>query len=176
MPSLLRRVGFVVESLHDHFDQEEEDPIWITECGRRDWVIFTGDKRIEKNVLNRQAVIEGKCKVFIFTDTNSYAEEWAAAVILGREKIQRLIRRNNGPLYVRIGMLADSHVNGPRFVGTGGPKPKESDAEQEAKQVESIQKPESASTLPLFDKISEVPAMADNQAEGTVDATIKEGN
>lgn len=115
LPALLKRVGFVVEAHCDTFDSEEPDPIWIAECGRRDWIILSGDKRLETNVQNRQAVIEGRCKVFIFSDTNSVAEEWAASVIVGRDKISNLIRKYDGPFYVRISKLAQSHVSDPRF-------------------------------------------------------------
>ena len=63
--------------------------------GKEGWVAISGDKRIEKNVVNRQAVIDAKCKVFLLTDTNSMSEEWAAAVILGRVKMATVIRKND---------------------------------------------------------------------------------
>jgi hypothetical protein len=97
--------------------------VWIAECGKQGWVILSGDKGLERNPINRHAVIEAACKVFIFTDTNSKAEEWAAAVIMARRKIAAIIDKNNGPFYVHIGKEAQSHLSEVRFVGSGGRKP-----------------------------------------------------
>jgi hypothetical protein len=72
---------------------------------------------------NRQAVIDAKCKVFFFNDTNSYPEEWASAVIVGRPKLLEIIDRNNGPFFVTIEKYARAHISSVRFVGSGGPKP-----------------------------------------------------
>lgn len=126
MPTLLKRVGFTVISLHDAgFAQETQDAVWIAECGRKGWAILSGDKGLQKNPINKAAIIEARCQVFLFTDTNSRAEEWAAAVIMGRRKIARLALRNIGPFYVHIGRESDSHVQDVRFVGTGRAKTSE---------------------------------------------------
>jgi len=126
----LGRVGIAVMSLHDPslgFDQETPDPVWIEECGRRGWAILSGDKGLEKNPINRAAVISAACKVFIFTDTNSKAEVWAAAVIMGRKKIARFVDKFDGPFFAHVGMESNDHIYEPRFHGTGGPKPKPAD-------------------------------------------------
>jgi hypothetical protein len=122
-PNLLRRVGLSLVALHEHgFAAETQDDVWIEECGKQGWVILSGDKGLEKNPINRAAIISAACKVFIFTDNNSKAEEWAAAVIMGRGQIGRIIEKNNGPFYVHIGRESYSHISPVRFVGTGGRK------------------------------------------------------
>jgi hypothetical protein len=79
------------------------------------WVAISGDKRLEKNIQNKKAVIDAKCKVFILSDSNSRAEEWAAAVIVGKEKIFDLVRKNEGPFFANIGRQSRSHVANLRF-------------------------------------------------------------
>jgi hypothetical protein len=96
--------------------------VWIAECGKQGWVILSGDKGLERNPINRAAVIAAACKVFIFTDNSSKAEEWAAAVIMARKQIARIIDKNDGPFYVHIGKESYSHLSPVRFVGTGGRK------------------------------------------------------
>jgi hypothetical protein len=110
-------------ALHEHgFAPETQDDVWIAECGKQGWVILSGDKGLERNPINRAAVTAAACKVFIFTDNSSKAEEWAAAVIMARRQIARIIDKNNGPFYVHIGKESHSHLSAVRFVGSGGRK------------------------------------------------------
>lgn len=104
------------------FKPETQDDVWIAECGKQGWAILSGDKGLEKNPVNRKAVIDAACKVFLFTDNNSKAEEWAAAIIMARKQIARIIEKNDGPFYVHIGRESHSHLSPVRFVGTGGRK------------------------------------------------------
>lgn len=122
---LLQSVGIKV-ILHDRwFHRETPDPEWIAKCGQEEWIVLSGDKSIETVPENRQAVIDAKCKVFFFKDTNSLPEEWAAAVIVGRIKLYEIIERNNGPFFVTIDKKCRGHVSSARFCGSGGPKPLE---------------------------------------------------
>jgi hypothetical protein len=119
MTTLLRRVGFEVVSIFERYPNSEheniKDPTWIALCGENDWVAISGDKRLEFNPENKHAVIESRCRVFILSDSNSYPEEWAAAVIVGNEKIQSVVRKNIGPFYAHIGKRANSHVSNAKF-------------------------------------------------------------
>ncbi len=119
MATLLRRVGMKVKTIHQVYPkrkhEEIKDPEWIARCGKEGWVAISGDKRIEKNVVNRQAVIDAKCKIFLLTDTNSMSEEWAAAVILGRVKMATVIRKNDCAFFSTISKQSDSHVSHARF-------------------------------------------------------------
>lgn len=58
-------------------------------------------------------------------ENNSKAEEWAAAIIVGRRKLTMIVDRNNGPFFVGIDKHASSHISPVRFAASGGPKPQE---------------------------------------------------
>ena len=127
-------VGLSVVLHQKWFIGEAPDPEWIAKCGQENWIILTGDKSIERVPENRQAVINYKCKVFFFDDSNSLPEEWAAAVIVGRVKVFDLIAKNNGPFFVTLSKYARGHVSTVRFVGSGGPKPVDTrDADEQVK-------------------------------------------
>jgi hypothetical protein len=129
--NLLARVGFSVV-LHSHyFPPEEKDTVWLAKCGKENWIVLSGDKAIERVPENRQAVIDAKCKVLFFNDSNSRGEEWAAAVIVGRARLLEIIERNNGPLFVTIEKYARSHISPVRYAGDGGPKPAEDTAKRQ---------------------------------------------
>jgi hypothetical protein len=127
MAAMLRRVGLKVRTIYQVYPknkhQNVKDPQWIARCGKEGWVAISGDKRIEKNVENKHAVIEAKCKLFLLTDTNSLPEEWASAVILGREKMSSVIRKNQGPFFATISKRSDTHVTNARFPIPREPEP-----------------------------------------------------
>jgi hypothetical protein len=114
-----------VEVHYNHFDPEVPDDEWIPKCVANGWVILTGDKAIETNPINARAIEDSAAKVFITADTNSKAEEWAAAIIVGRRKLARMVEYNNGAFCVDVDKYATNHVSPERYRGGGGPKPRE---------------------------------------------------
>lgn len=114
MTTILRGAGFVLHPIAEVYPNNAHkfinDPEWIKLCGENNWVVISGDKRLETVPENRQAVIDAKAKVFLLTDSNSFPEIWAAAVIVGRYKIQEIIDANPGPFFVNITKRADTHV------------------------------------------------------------------
>jgi hypothetical protein len=111
------------------FPPTMKDVEWIAECAKQNWTILSGDKSIEEVPAERQAVIDGKCKVFMFEDTNSTSEEWLAAILVGRQRIIHLVDNADGPFFVTIRKFGHSHFSLPRFIpGTGsGWKPERID-------------------------------------------------
>lgn len=119
MATLLRRVGFKVRSIYQCYPKSQhetvQDPTWIELCGKKGWVAISGDKRLERNIENVTAVIKHKVKIFILSDTNSRAEEWASAVIVGQEKIVNVVNKNDGPFFSTIQRQSRGHVSDARF-------------------------------------------------------------
>lgn len=103
MPDLLRRTGLRIVCHSDEFpDDMTPDPVWIERCALKGWVIVSGDKGIETDPINRQAVIDSKAKVFILDENNSRAVEWAAALIVGRRKMVAVAHENDGPFFASV--------------------------------------------------------------------------
>jgi hypothetical protein len=116
----LIELGFEVKACNRMFPATMLDVEWIAECAKHHWVILTGDKSIEEVPAERQAVIDGKCKVFMFEDTNSSAEDWVAALMVGRQRILHVVENSNGPLFITIRKFGHSHFSLPRFVPDTG--------------------------------------------------------
>ena len=121
---LLRELNVSVEVHKRYYLPEEPDPNWIADATARGWAIISGDKGIEYDGINRQAVEIAKAKVFLLTDTESRGPEWAAALVLARHKIIKIATENNGPFYCTVERGKDDHVGNPRFLTGGGPLPK----------------------------------------------------
>ena len=118
MINILRKAGFVFQTIFEVYPNNAHesvlDPEWIAKCGENNWIVITGDKRIETVPENREAVIDAKVKVFLLNDSNSKPEVWAAAIILGQYKMQDIIDGTAGPVFVTVGKRCDSHVQRPR--------------------------------------------------------------
>ncbi|MGB7190684.1 MAG: hypothetical protein WBD10_11140, partial [Acidobacteriaceae bacterium] len=118
MINILRKAGFVFQTIYEVYPNEEHkgvlDPDWIKKCGESNWIVVTGDKRIETVPENRQAVIDAKAKVFLLNDSNSKPEVWAAAILLGQYKMQDIIDATTGPFFATVGKRCDTHIQRPR--------------------------------------------------------------
>ena len=119
MVTLLRGVGFSVNPIKEVYpngkDQFIRDPEWIKLCGERNWIVISGDKRLETVPENRQAIIEANARVFLLMDSESLPEEWAAAVIVGHERMREILDANHGPFFVNISKRTGSHLARLRF-------------------------------------------------------------
>jgi hypothetical protein len=156
MVQFLRELGMCIEVHKDHFGQEEDDDIWIPICAQRGWTIVSGDQGLEKVALNVKAVTESGAKVFILTDSNSPGLVWAASIITGRHKMQRLVNDNEGPFFVTVGHGHDLHIGHPRFIGDGKPK------ERAAVSMETIAVPdETPKTVPDSEELKPMAALFD---------------
>jgi hypothetical protein len=103
MPELLRNAGLPIVCHSDEFtDDMTPDPVWIEHCSNKDWVILTGDKAIETDPINRQAVVDFKAKVFLLEENNSRAVEWASAIIVGRHRLVAVAHENEGPFFASV--------------------------------------------------------------------------
>lgn len=120
MASLLRKVHIPVKSIWQVYPKKKhediKDPEWIARCAREGWVAISGDKGLIKNVENRKALVDAKLRLFLLGDTHSLPEEWAAAVIVGRPKIESVTRKNPGPFYAKISRHSRSHVTHANFL------------------------------------------------------------
>jgi hypothetical protein len=121
---LLRDLDMSVEVHKRHYLPAAPDPEWIADATSKGWVIVSGDKGIELDGINRQAVSRSGAKVFLLADTESRGAEWAASLVVARHKMIRVASQNRGPFYCTVGKAADDHVKDLRFLDGGGPYPR----------------------------------------------------
>ena len=135
MGAALRRVGFKVKSIWTIYrkkaHENTDDPTWIRRCVKEGWIPISGDKKIEDDPVNRNAVIEAKAKVFMLTDSNSHPEEWSSAVVVGADRIRTLFENNQGPFFANVGKQASGHVSRFRVPTADVPKRKHHEQRKE---------------------------------------------
>lgn len=126
IPKLLRGVGLDVRDYsYLGLLADADDKDWIALCGKQDWVIISGDKNISRVPEERQAVIDSRCKVFMFDDSDiTRTEDWAASLLVARKRIIEWAQRTNGPYFALIKPCrVQGHIRQPEFIAAGGWKP-----------------------------------------------------
>lgn len=67
IPDALRDAGARIELHDDHFSQDAQDQVWLTEVGKRDWVVLTKDKHIRYRAVETNALMSAKVRAFVLT-------------------------------------------------------------------------------------------------------------
>jgi hypothetical protein len=98
------------------------DVDWIVECAKNEWVIISGDKQIARVPEERKAVVDGKCKVFMFDDGHeTRTEDWAAALLVARHRLLEIAETADGPFFVTIRPCrVHGHFSQPKFEPLSG--------------------------------------------------------
>lgn len=128
IPKLLRQVGLDVKQyVHLGLSADADDKDWIELCAKQELVIISGDKEISRVPEERQAVIDGCCKVFMLDDSDvTRTEDWAASLLVAREHIIETALRTNGPYFSVVKPCrVRGHIRPPEFIALGGWKPRE---------------------------------------------------
>jgi len=63
----MRAAGANVEHAGGAFPFGTPDDVWLTACGKRNWVVLTRDQRIRRRVLEREAITQSDAAVFALT-------------------------------------------------------------------------------------------------------------
>ncbi len=88
-----------VEIHDDHFPQDE---YWISEVGKREWVVLTKDDRIRYRPAALDAYRRYKVRVFVFGSGEMKAQEMADAFVKALPKISRFALKKAAPFFSRI--------------------------------------------------------------------------
>jgi hypothetical protein len=91
-----------VEIHDDHFRQDALDREWLSEVGKRGWIVLTKDDRIRYRPAELDAYHKNKVRVFIFGSGEIKAEEMAEAAVTAMPKVLRLVEKTPPPFFARI--------------------------------------------------------------------------
>lgn len=98
----LREAGARVEIHDHHFRQDCLDQEWLTEVGRRGWVVLTKDKRIADRRLERLAVASAEVRMFVLVAGNLTGQDMAAAYVKALPSMQRFARTHQPPVIAKV--------------------------------------------------------------------------
>jgi len=108
--TLLSTAGEIVHLHDDHFPQNAEDSVWLTEVGKKGWIVLTKDKWIRRRQLERDALLAANLKVFCFMSGSVPFEAMAEAILKALPAIRRFVEENEPPFIA--GVYRDGTVKG----------------------------------------------------------------
>jgi predicted nuclease of predicted toxin-antitoxin system len=98
----LRDSGLIVEFHADHFPDDADDQTWISEVGRRGWIVLTKDKAIRTRPVELHAVESAKVRMFRLSSGNMTGAEMARVFVANRLRLGRFIKNNPSPFIARV--------------------------------------------------------------------------
>lgn len=98
----LRRAGAVVEVHEDHFSADAKDEDWLTEVGRRGWIVLMKDKRIRQIQIEREALLAAGVRAFVLTSGNLTGPEMADIFVQHLSRITRMVVGNPFPFVAGV--------------------------------------------------------------------------
>lgn len=98
----MRASGSIVHLHDDHFAQDTEDVEWLTEVGKRKWLVLTKDKWIRRRQLERDALLAAKLRVYCFMSGNVPFAEMAETISKAMPSILELAEKTKPPFIAGI--------------------------------------------------------------------------
>lgn len=102
MAIALRETGAILHIHDDHFPPDAKDEDWLTEAGRRGWIVLTKDHRIRYRHVERLALIKAGVAAFILTSGDLQGEEMAQVFVKALPRINRFLQQQKKPFIAKI--------------------------------------------------------------------------
>jgi hypothetical protein len=100
-----------VEVHRDHFPHDPQgrdvsipDTEVLKKCGENGWLLISLDDSMRRVPQNVEAAVAYRTKVFLFSNGNRKGGEYKAALIVGRFKLLKYARKQDGPFFARLSM------------------------------------------------------------------------
>jgi len=103
IPEALRRAGEDARVHDDLFPQDATDETWLTEVGRRGWVVITKDTRIRYRAIETAALLSARVRAFVLTARGDLTgAEMAAIFLKALPAIRKLCAKHRPPFIARV--------------------------------------------------------------------------
>jgi hypothetical protein len=102
VPEALRIAGEQVIAFHERFGSGTKDQVWLTEVGRKGWILLTKDSRIRFRRNEMQALLSSKTRSFVLVSSNLPGAEIAQIFVKALSRMKRLCRRQSAPFIAHV--------------------------------------------------------------------------
>jgi hypothetical protein len=102
LQEIIREHGAQCKLLTDHFERGTPDRNWLPFVGKNNWILLTKDKRIQKNSIEYQALINAKVGAFFLVSGSISREEILQCVIKAMPKMIALAQSQSKPFLAKV--------------------------------------------------------------------------
>jgi PIN like domain len=106
----LRAAGESVRAHDVHFFQDTTDREWLTEVGRKGWVVLTKDARIRTNELERESLLTARVAAFMLGRGDVSGPRMAEAFVQALPRMKKVLRRYDVPIIAAVSVLGTVSV------------------------------------------------------------------
>jgi hypothetical protein len=85
-----------------HFRPGTEDTTWLPFVGQKGWLLFTKDKKIRYNELEKAAVLQHRVREFYFSSGNYSGAEMAEILVAALPGMAKICRKHDPPFIASI--------------------------------------------------------------------------
>ena len=97
--SALKAKGANVEMHRNHYEDDEDDEVWLPEVATKGWIIISQN---QFNALEREAIRNAGGCAFLVVHGDMKGEEEAAMIAAALPKMLRILKANQAPFIARI--------------------------------------------------------------------------
>jgi len=102
VPGALRALGATVIAHDEIFPDDTSDEAWLSEAGRKGWIVITRDDRIRYRPNEKEMMIESGALVFVLTGGNLTGSRCAEILEAALQEILTIARTQARPAIYRI--------------------------------------------------------------------------
>ncbi|MSU58206.1 MAG: hypothetical protein EXS35_08500 [Pedosphaera sp.] len=100
IPDALRAAGEEVRVHDDFFPQDAKDEVWLTDVGRRGWVVLTKDKHIRYREVEVRALLAAKVRAFILTAKGDLSGTEVGQIFVKAMPAMKKLCENTAPPFI----------------------------------------------------------------------------
>jgi len=86
----------------DRYETSTKDPVFLPDVGKHGWTMLTCDDDIRRRGLEKQAVLQHKVRMFVFTSTRLSGLKMARILKDALPAMRRFVQRNPPPFIASI--------------------------------------------------------------------------
>jgi hypothetical protein len=102
VPTVLRAAGATVAVHSDLFRDNAPDELWLTECGRRGYIVLTKDNRIRTHAIARAAIVRHKVQAFFLVPRKLKGTQNGEIFAKALDRMKRFCTGNNPPFIALV--------------------------------------------------------------------------
>lgn len=107
----LRSAGLLIKTVPDEFGRGRPDVEWLSEAGKRGYVVLTKDKAMRRSPMEVAVIREFRVRYFALAKGNLTAAHIAAAILTAAPQIEGIVGSMKGRRAVLARITAAGRVN-----------------------------------------------------------------